>query len=114
MFPYTMKDFSSPEFKNDPFPILKNLRITEPLYRFESLNGRPTWMLTRYEDVLAILKDPRFVKDVRHALSPEVAAKVMSHAQARVTLRHHMLASDVPDHTRLRRMVSKVFTPRMS
>ncbi|HET8845157.1 MAG TPA: cytochrome P450 [Ktedonobacteraceae bacterium] len=114
MFPYTMKDFSSPEFKTDPFPVLKNLRITEPLYRFESLNGRPTWMLTRYEDVLAILKDPRFVKDVRHALSPEVAAKVMSHAQARVTLRHHMLASDVPDHTRLRRMVSKVFTPRMS
>jgi len=109
-----MRDFNSPEFKHHPFPVLKNLRIAEPLYRCESLNGRPTWMVTRYEDVLAILKDQRFVKDIRHALPPEAAAQVLSRSEARAMVRHHMLACDVPDHTRLRRLVSKVFTPRMS
>jgi len=71
-------------------------------------------MVTRYEDVVAILKDQRFVKDIRHALPPEVAEQVMSRSEARAIIRHHLLASDVPDHTRLRRLVSQVFTPRMS
>src|SRR5437762_5656959 len=113
MLNYTMRDFNSPEFKHHPFPVLKNLRRSEPLYRFESLGGRVTWMVTRYEDVLAILKDQRFVKDMRHALPPEAVAQVMSRSEARAMVRHHMLACDVPDHTRLRRLVSKVFTPRM-
>jgi len=114
MYHYTMRDFNSPTFKHNPFPVLQNLRRTEPLYRFESLNGRPAWMVTHYADVLAILKDPRFVKDIRHALPPEIVARVLSRSEARATIRHHMLAADVPDHTRLRRLVSKVFTPRMS
>jgi cytochrome P450 len=111
---YTITDFTSPELKQNPFPILKDLRTTVPLYRFELPNGRSAWMVTRYDDVLAILKDPRFVKDIRHALPPEVAAQVTSSSEAQTNMiRRHMLSSDPPDHTRLRHLVSKAFTPRM-
>jgi cytochrome P450 len=111
---YTLTEFTSPKFKHDPFPILQDLRTTAPLYRYELSDGRTAWMVTRYDDVLAILKDSRFVKDIRHALPPEIAAQVTSHSEAQANMiRHHMLSSDPPDHTRLRHLVSKAFTPRM-
>jgi cytochrome P450 len=111
---YTITEFTSPEFKRDPFPILQDLRTTAPLYRYELPDGRTAWMVTRYDDVLAILKDQRFVKNIRHALPPEVATQVTSRSEGQVSMiRHHMLSSDPPDHTRLRHLVSKAFTPRM-
>jgi cytochrome P450 len=111
---YTLTEFTSPAFKHNPFPILQALRTTAPLYRYELPDGRTAWMITRYDDVLAILKDPRFVKDIRHALPPEVAAQVTARSAEQANMiRHHMLSSDPPDHTRLRHLVSKAFTPRM-
>src|SRR5690349_11227161 len=110
---YTMTDFTSPELKQNPFPVLRNLRTSAPLYRFELSNDKYAWMVTRYDDVLAIIKDPRFVKDIRRALPPVSAANTTSHSNTLSMIRYHMLASDPPDHTRLRRLVSKVFTPRM-
>src|SRR5579884_1236909 len=111
---YTMTEFTSPEFKHDPFPILQDLRTTAPLYRYTLPDGRTAWMVTHYDDVLAILKDPRFVKDIRHALPPETAAQVTARSEEQTNvIRRHMLSSDPPDHTRLRHLVSKAFTPRM-
>lgn len=110
MSDYTMTDFTSPDFKKDPFPLLKDLRETAPLYRFEMPNGLHAWIVTRYEDVLALMKDQRIVKDIRHVLPKE---NVMPHSDALSMFRSSMLSSDPPDHTRLRRLVSKVFTPRM-
>ncbi len=110
---YTMRDFTSPDLKQNPFPVLKELRTTAPLYRFEIPNGKHAWMVTRYDDVLAIIKDPRIVKDIRRVLPPESAASFISRSDALSMIRFHMLSSDPPDHTRLRRLVSKVFTPRM-
>ena len=109
---YTMKDFTSPDLKQHPFPVLKDLRTAAPLYRFEISNRQHAWMITCYEDVLAILKDPRIVKDFRRVLPREGATNFVSHSDAQSLLRFHMLSSDPPDHTRLRRLVSKVFTPR--
>lgn len=110
---YTMHDFTSPDIKQHPFPFLKDLRTNTPLYRFEMARGTYAWMVTRYDDVLALLKDPRIVKDIRHALPPEKTANFAPSSDALSMLRFHMLASDPPDHTRLRRLVSRVFTPRM-
>ena len=71
-------------------------------------------MITSYEDVLAIIKDPRVVKDIRHVSASENVANFVSRSDAfGMLIRFHMLSSDPPDHTRLRRLVSKVFTPRM-
>jgi cytochrome P450 len=110
---YTMIDFTSPDFKQDPFPAMRDLRTNTPMYRFELPNGQHAWMVTRYDDVLALIKDPRIVKDIRRVLPPESVANFVSHSDVLSMLRLHMLSSDPPDHTRLRRLVSKVFTPRM-
>jgi cytochrome P450 len=110
---YTMIDFTSPDLKQHPFPVLKDLRTTAPLYRFEMPNGKHAWMVTRYDDVLALIKDPRIVKDIRRVLPAESATNFVSRSDALSMFRFHMLSSDPPDHTRLRRLVSKVFTPRM-
>jgi cytochrome P450 len=63
--------------------------------------------------VEAALTDPRLVKDLRLARSPEELARVPAVPEAMRYLRHQMLSRDPPDHTRLRRLVSKAFTPRM-
>src|SRR5581483_5846499 len=110
---YSMLGFTSPDLKRQPFPVLNGLRTTAPLYRFETPNGKHAWMVTRYDDVLAIIKDPRIVKDIRRVLPPESAGGYASGSDALRMLRFQMLSSDPPDHTRLRRLVSKVFTPRM-
>ncbi len=89
------------------------LAMTAPLYRFEMSNGKHAWMVTRYDDALAIIKDPRIVKDIRRVLPPESESNGVSGSDVLSMLRFHMLSSDPPDHTRLRRLVSKVFTPRM-
>src|SRR5947209_6631624 len=110
---YTMIDFTSPDLKKNPFPVMNDLRTNTPLYCFEMPNGKHAWMVTRYDDVLAVIKDPRIVKDIRRVLPPENAENTASSSDAMSMLRFHMLSSDPPDHTRLRRLVSKVFTPRM-
>lgn len=110
---YTVIDFTSADLKKQPFPVLDDLRANAPLYRFEGANGGHAWMVTRYDDVLAILKDSRFGKDIRRVLPPEQTANFAPGSDTPSLFRFHMLSSDPPDHTRLRHLVSKVFTPRM-
>ena len=68
------------------------------------------WLVTRYDDVFAGLKDERFVKDWRDALSPEQLAQMPPIPEVMKPLSRNMLATDSPDHTRLRALVSKAFT----
>src|SRR5262249_6674575 len=99
------------EFRADPYPHYHALRRTHPVYFSPSLRG---WILSRYSDVAAVLQDPRFSVDRRQAtmfqrlnllgaLRPEFREAVTS----------NLLMLDPPDHSRLRRLVSKAFTPRM-
>ena len=66
------------------------------------------WVLTRYEDVVAALRDPRLAKE---AISAIVAARIGATPTPVTSL--SMLDRDPPDHTRLRSLVSKAFTPRV-
>jgi cytochrome P450 len=52
----------SPQFKADPSPFLAKLRSTEPVYRTTLPDKTPVWLISRYDDVLALLKDERFVE----------------------------------------------------
>jgi len=63
------------------------------------------WLISRYDDVRAALTDPRFSKDWRHA-SPEARAGAPTFRLPT------MLMMDPPDHTRLRKLVSRSFTLR--
>src|SRR5215207_6003221 len=69
-------DLFDPVFKADPYPTYARLRSSAPVHRATMPDGRGVWLITRYEDVLAVLKDERFVKDWRSALTPEQLAEI--------------------------------------
>jgi cytochrome P450 len=106
-------DLFDPSFKADPYPTYARLRSSAPVYRTALPDGRGVWLITRYEDVLAVLKDQRFVKDWRAALTPEQLAQVPPIPEVMKPLSQNMLDTDPPDHERLRALVSKAFTPRL-
>jgi len=106
-------DLASPEFKADPYPFFACLRETAPVCRV-ILPGRQTaWLITRYDDVAAALKDGRFAKDPNNALTPDQAARQPWVPKMFRPLTRNMLDLDLPDHTRLRGLVQKAFTPRL-
>ena len=93
-----------PEFLADPYPAYHRLRAEDPVHQ----SPLGFWVLTRYDDVVATLRDPRCVKEPLAAL---VAARFGVAVPPGVGL--SMLDRDPPDHTRLRSLVSKAFTPRV-
>lgn len=103
----------SAEFKADPFPFLTHLRASEPVYRTTLPDGTPVWLLTRYNDVLTLLRDERFAKNRRSALTPEQARKLPWTPPMFRPLERNMLDLDPPDHTRLRSLVHKAFAPQL-
>lgn len=108
-------NIASAEFKANPFPFLATLRATEPIYRttLPDKNKTPVWLVTRYEDVNTLLKDERFSKNRRSALTPEQIRKLPWVPPMFRPLERNMLDLDQPDHTRLRVLVHKAFTPRL-
>ena len=93
-----------PEFLANPYPTYHRLRQEDPVHH----SPLDFWVLTRYEDVVAVLRDPRFIKQPLVAL---VAARFGVTVPPGIGL--SMLDRDPPDHTRLRSLVSKAFTPRV-
>ena len=106
-------DLFDPTFKANPYPTYAELRSGAPVYRAELPDGRGVWLVTRYDDVVAVLKDERFAKDWRSAMSPEQLAQIPPIPEVMRPLSENMLDKDPPDHERLRRLVSKAFTPRL-
>jgi len=92
-----------PEFIADPYPMYHRLRTEDPVHH----SALGFWVLTRYEDVVTALRDPRLAKE---AIAPFVAARFGAPLPA---MGLSMLDRDPPDHTRLRGLVSKAFTPRV-
>ncbi|MGW1596476.1 cytochrome P450 family protein [Streptomyces sp. NPDC002343] len=102
--------YSDPAFLADPFPLYRRLREEGPVRRAVIAGGLEAWLVTRYEDALAALSDPRLSSDVRDASDPRVTAQLPRFERESMT--STMLRSDPPDHTRLRRLVAKAFTAR--
>ena len=92
-----------PEFIADPYPTYHRLRAEDPVHH----SPLGFWVLTRYEDVVAALRDPRLVKE---PIAAFVAARF---GAAMPAMGLSMLDRDPPDHTRLRSLVNKAFTPRV-
>jgi cytochrome P450 len=71
-------------------------------------------VLTRYADVAGVLQDARFSVNRQHALVFQRLGLLASlHADFRQAITRNLLMLDPPDHTRLRRLVNKAFTPRV-
>ncbi|HKS49003.1 MAG TPA: cytochrome P450 [Amycolatopsis sp.] len=102
------------EFLQDPHAVYRQLRKEAPVRQAVMPRGLRVWLVTRYADARAVLADPRLSKDSNRARelfrthvtateTPDTAMQAMS---------GHMLNSDPPDHTRLRKLVNKAFTAR--
>jgi len=71
------------------------------------------WLVTRYDNVLNVLKDERFAKDRRNAMSPQQLKKAPWIPPMFKPLMQDLLGLDKPDHARLRALVHKAFSLRM-
>src|ERR687897_2873896 len=92
-----------PEFLENPYPMYHRLRTEEPVHH----SPLGFWVLTRYDDVVGALRDPRLAKE---AIAGFIAARF---GAPMPSMGLSMLDRDPPDHTRLRSLVSKAFTPRV-
>ncbi|MCZ7416932.1 MULTISPECIES: cytochrome P450 family protein [unclassified Streptomyces] len=90
----------------DPHRAYAELRAAGPVHRVTGTDGKPAWLVTRYEDVRRALADSRLALDRRHALPGNYAGFNLPPA-----LDANLLNMDPPDHTRVRRLVAKAFTP---
>src|SRR6266851_8506096 len=107
-------DLTSWRFKADPYPQFARLRADSPVRRTRLPDGRVAWLVARYADVAVALKDPRFAKDRRRVEGQRRAAWFERLLEPLVKpLSVNMLDLDGADHTRLRNLVHKAFTPRL-
>jgi cytochrome P450 len=109
-----MYDPWSPEFVADPYPAYAVLRREAPAF-FHEPTGQ--WVISRYADVNALLRDRRLGRSYLHVASHEEFGQPAEPdflAPFWNLIRAGMLDVEPPDHTRLRRLVSKAFTPRMA
>ncbi len=97
-----------PEMLANPYPLYDTLRREDPVHWSEKYQS---WILTRYDDVFAGLNDARLSND-RSSTFQKIAG-TDELAPLFSFLRKRMLLVDPPEHTRLRGLVSKSFTPHM-
>ena len=102
-----------PAFVADPFPAYAALRERGPVHYDEATDH---WLVPRYADVNALLRDRRFARSYLHVASHAEMGRPEEpewHAPFWELVRNGMLDREPPDHTRLRKLVSKAFTPPM-
>jgi cytochrome P450 len=91
----------SPEFRENPYPYYERFRGTRPLLQV----AETIWFAMGHAEVTALLRHPRVSTDESQATSEK--AKSSPAAKS-----HSMLFLDPPEHTRLRNLVARAFTPR--
>lgn len=106
-------NLSSPAFRADPYPVYARLRREQPVVEIQQAVAGRSWMITRYQDVQAALKDARFSTDSRKVNSRMSWMDAPWLPSAFRAMRSNMLQADEPDHRRLRDLVHKAFSPRM-
>jgi cytochrome P450 len=105
--PIRLESLDEDSYYRDPLGFFASLRESRPVAPVRMPAYGRAWIVTRYADVRTVLTDPRLAKDVHRwpgggRSRPSEATGVYA----------HMLHADPPDHTRLRRVVQKAFTPR--
>jgi cytochrome P450 len=97
----------APEFIRDPYPMLARLRAEDPVHWSPRLKS---WVLTRYDDVKGVCLDREVSSDrLRPFFATLPGPEAGRIAQIIRYLTHWMVFRDPPEHTRLRRLTSKVF-----
>lgn len=102
----------SPGYYQDPYPTFDWLRDNSPVHQFQFPVGNVRmWIITRYDDVRAVLGDPRFSSEGGRWGNEEFrGAGLVSGAGS--ILERALTVVDPPAHTRLRKLAMSAFTPR--
>jgi cytochrome P450 len=95
--------------RDDPFDHFAAARGRCPVQRVRLADGHPAWVVLGYDAARQALGDPRISKDMLAALAAD--GEVVAEGLPGPEFSRHMLNVDPPDHTRLRRLVSRAFTP---
>ena len=103
-----------PRFHDDPAELYAELRASNPVHR----SPLGFWVFTRHADCLAILRDKRSSSDARNVDPEAIGAPVVTHGAEGPAVQIYddlspFIFRDPPDHTRLRGLVQKAFTPRV-
>ncbi|MCG0065904.1 MULTISPECIES: cytochrome P450 [Streptomyces] len=101
-----------PAFVADPYPAYAELRARGRVIRYEPTDQ---WLVPHHADVSALLRDRRLGRTYRHRFTHEEFGRTPpppEHEPFHTLNDHGMLDLEPPDHTRIRRLVSKAFTPR--
>ncbi|MGI5347183.1 cytochrome P450 family protein [Streptomyces sp. CA-250714] len=108
-----------PELLADPFGGYGRLREKGPVLRARFMDDTPIWLVTRFEEVRAVLRNPCFVNNpysIPGHTGPDPRTRLMEvlgiPREYSVYILESVLTSDPPDHARLRRLVSRAFTAR--
>lgn len=101
-------DLFSPAVLADPYSIYHRLRANSPVLWAEPIGS---WILTRYDDVSAVLRDGHTFSSARFQ-SPVSQIDTPAGRKLASSRQHSMLSSDGAKHSRLRALVSKAFTPK--
>lgn len=99
----------------NPYPIYSLIRTVRPVLEVPvpDWNGPGMWMLTRYRDVHDVLRDARFsVERIRAPLVRDNLDRMPEFLRQSAQGLRSMLIMDPPDHTRVRKLVNKAFTPK--
>ncbi|MEV4602771.1 cytochrome P450 [Amycolatopsis sp. NPDC049253] len=96
-YPFDMQEISVSE-------LYHTLQREEPMSRVQMPFGEPAWLATKYADVKLVMTDQRFSRELAQGLDqPRMRRQQMGDG---------IMGMDPPDHSRLRRLVSKAFTAR--
>jgi cytochrome P450 len=98
-----------PAVRDDPFGHFAQARTSCPVQRVRLADGHPAWVVLGYDAARQALNDPRISKDMLAALQNN--GDVVAEGLPGPEFSRHMLNVDPPDHTRLRRLVSRAFVP---
>jgi cytochrome P450 len=97
----------APGFTDDPYPRYAELRSAAPVYE----HPLGFWVLSDYDSVSALLRSGASVSDRHRADSPIRELAKAAYGEQPLTINQSMLDLDPPDHTRLRRLVTKALLP---
>jgi cytochrome P450 len=106
----TAYDPSSVEAAADPHPWLDLARKESPVFYVEK---QDMWVVTRYEDVLTVLRDPETFSSAGANKFRPLTPKLKEVYTDGHPGQHSMLKKDPPEHTRIRKLVQKAFTPKV-
>ena len=98
-----------PAIRDDPFGHFAQARARCPVQRVRLADGHPARVVLSFDAARQALSDPRISKDMLAALQDN--SEVVAEGLPGPEFSRHMLNVDPPDHTRLRRLVSRAFVP---